>query len=83
MGVLLKKRLLPDDIKPSGLATAAFYTGLLAITLIFAPLALILGLLAVKDIRLNPGKEGIVGAYFGLIAGAIGTTGFVKRVIQH
>ncbi len=55
----------------SGYAIAAGYLGLFAVTLIFAPLALIFGLLALSDIAKHPEKCGKGRAWFGIIMGAI------------
>lgn len=61
--------LLP--VGRSGLAIAAGYTGLFAVTLVFAPVALILGILAIVDIRRHPEKMGMGRAVFGLVMGLI------------
>jgi hypothetical protein len=57
----------------SGLAIAAGYLGLIAIFAFPAPLALLCGLLAVRDIRDHPEKRGMGRAVFGIVMGAIGT----------
>jgi hypothetical protein len=57
----------------SGLAVAAGYAGLFALLVAPAPLAFVLGLLALRDLRMNPAKQGRGRAVFGLIAGAAGT----------
>jgi hypothetical protein len=38
-----------------------------------APLALVLGLVAIRDLRNNPKKHGMGRAVFGLIVGVVGT----------
>jgi len=53
----------------SGLAIAAGYLGLLAPGL--APVALIVGILALRDLRKHPDKHGKGRAWFGIIMGAI------------
>lgn len=65
------RMLLPVD--RSGLAIAAGYAGFFALLVLPAPLALILGILAVLDIRKNSDKHGMGRALFGLITGALGT----------
>ena len=55
----------------SGLAIAAGYVGLFAVLLVPAPIALILGILAVIDIRRHPEKHGMGRAVFALIMGGI------------
>jgi hypothetical protein len=52
-------------------AIAAGYFGLLSILLIFAPFALVTGVLAILDIRKNPEKHGMGRAIFGIIMGAL------------
>lgn len=65
------RMLLP--VGRSGLAIAAGYVGLFAIALIPAPVALLLGILAVRDIKRNPKKHGMGRAVFAIIMGAAGT----------
>jgi len=65
----------------SGLAIAAGYAGLLAILPIFAPIALILGILALCDIRNNPDKHGMGRAIFGLVMGILFTLLLVVCVV--
>jgi hypothetical protein len=52
-------------------AIASGYFGLLSILMIFAPFALITGILAVLDIKKNPEKHGMGRAIFGIIMGAL------------
>jgi predicted acyltransferase len=65
------RMLLP--VGRSGLAIAAGYAGLFAFLVIPAPIALLLGILAVRDLRKHPHKHGMGRAVFGIIAGALGT----------
>ena len=55
----------------SGYALASVILGLLSFSLCLAPLALIFGVLAVKDIRNNSDKHGIGIVVFGILMGAI------------
>lgn len=55
----------------SGLAIAAGYAGLFAILILPAPLALLLGILAVMDIKKHPEKHGMGRAIFAIIMGGI------------
>jgi hypothetical protein len=55
------------------LAIAAGYAGLFAILLFPAPIALILGILAVVDIKKHPEKHGMGRAVFALITGGFFT----------
>ena len=52
-------------------AIAAGYFGLLSILLIFAPFALITGILAIRDIKKNPEKHGMGRAIFGIVMGTL------------
>jgi len=65
------RMLLP--VGRSGLAIAAGYAGLFALLIFPAPLALLLGLLAVRDLRRNPTKHGMGRAVFAITTGALGT----------
>jgi hypothetical protein len=65
------RMLLP--VGRSGLASAAGYAGLFAFLVVPAPLALILGILAVRDLRNHPKKHGMGRAVFGIVIGALGT----------
>jgi hypothetical protein len=53
------------------LAIAAGYAGLFAILIFPAPIALILGILAVIDIKRHPEKYGMGRAIFALITGGL------------
>lgn len=65
------RMLLP--VGRSGLAIAAGYFGLFALMILPAPVALILGILAIRDLKAHPHKRGMGRAVFGLITGALGT----------
>jgi len=56
----------------SGWAILAGYLGLFSVLVLPAPFAILCGVLAIKDIRKNPHKLGLVRAWFGIIAGSIG-----------
>ena len=55
----------------SGWSIAAGYLGLLSILILPAPFAIWFGVLAIRDIKKNPEKMGIVRAWFGILAGSI------------
>jgi membrane protease YdiL (CAAX protease family) len=61
----------------SGLAIAASYAGLFSMLLVFGPLAIVLGILALRDIKRNPKKRGKWRAIFGLVMGILGTIGLL------
>jgi hypothetical protein len=54
----------------SGWAIAAGYLGLLSLLVLPAPFAILCGVMAIKDIRRNPEKLGLVRAWFGILSGA-------------
>jgi len=65
------RMLLPVGRSPY--AIAAGYAGLFAVIPFFAPIALVLGILAVRHIKRNPKLHGLGRAWFGLVMGALGT----------
>ncbi|MBK96271.1 MAG: hypothetical protein CMJ79_11235 [Planctomycetaceae bacterium] len=69
--------LLP--VGRSGHAIIAGYMGLFSLLLLPGPFALLFGILAVKDIKMNPEKSGMGRAIFGIVAGFFATVmlGFV------
>jgi hypothetical protein len=75
------RALLP--VGRSGLAIAAGYVGL--VSFVFSPAALaaiVLGILAIRDIKRNEGKHGMGRAIFALIAGGIVIVGFLVLMIS-
>ncbi|MBS1700806.1 MAG: DUF4190 domain-containing protein [Armatimonadetes bacterium] len=68
-------------VNPSGLAVAAGYLGLFAVTCVFAPIALVVGLLALRDLKNHPQKTGKGRAIFGLVMGIIGTVTMLVMVV--
>ncbi len=78
IGVSAEKPLVDDPamrmLLPVGrslLAIFAGYAGLFAVLFIPAPIALILGILAVIDLKKHPDKLGMGRAVFALIMGAV------------
>ncbi len=63
------KMLVP--IGRSGWAIAAGYMGLFSVLPFVGIIAIILGIVAVKDIKKHPDKLGIGRAWFGIVMGAI------------
>ena len=57
----------------SGWAIAAGYAGLFAALVFPAPIALILGIIAIRHIKKNPKLHGMGRAIFGLVMGVLGT----------
>lgn len=65
------RMLLPIGRTPW--AIAAGYAGLFAATCFLAPLALLLGGIAIYDLKRHPEKHGWGRAIFGTVMGVIGT----------
>jgi hypothetical protein len=76
----LARALLPVGRSPW--AIAAGYLGLFSLLFVFAPLALLTGLVAVWDIRRHPSKHGLGRAWFGIGMGALGTVVLVLMLTQ-
>ena len=60
-------------VNPSLWAVIAGYMGLLSITLVFAPFALLTGIFGLRDLKRNPNKTGKFRAWFGTIMGVVFT----------
>ena len=69
------RMLLP--VGRSGLAIAAGYAGLFALMVWPAPIALVLGILAVRDLKAHPDKLGMGRATFGIVVGALGSAALI------
>ena len=69
------RMLLP--VGRSWWAIAAGYAGLFAVICFPAPIALILGLVAIWDIKSHPEKHGLGRAVFGLVMGILGSVGLI------
>jgi hypothetical protein len=65
----------------SGWAIAAGYAGLFSLLFVCAPISLILGIIAVVDLRKHPEKHGWGRAIFGLVMGAIFSLIFVVMLL--
>src|SRR5512140_468857 len=74
------RMLLP--VGRSGWAIAAGYAGLFAFLVVPAPLALLLGLLAARDLRRHPEKHGWGRTVFGTVIGAAGTLALVALLLS-
>lgn len=73
------RALLP--IGRSWWAIAAGYAGLFSLLLVPAPFALLLGVLALRDLRNHPHLYGKGRAVFALIMGGLGSAGLVWAVL--
>jgi hypothetical protein len=63
----------PSAPGPTGMAQAALVAGVLSIFLCPAPLAIVLGILGILDVRRAPGRRGLGRSIFGLAAGLVGS----------
>lgn len=63
-------------------AIVAGYAGLFAVLLLPAPLALILGVVAIVDIRRNPNKHGMGRAIFAVVMGLLFSVVLVLVVVR-
>ncbi|MDP2234236.1 MAG: DUF4190 domain-containing protein [Actinomycetota bacterium] len=52
-------------------AIAAGYLGLVSVTMLPAPLAVIIGIVAIVDIQKHPERHGMGRAIFGIVMGAV------------
>ena len=73
------RMLLPVGRSPW--AIAAGYAGLFALIPFFAPIALILGIIAIVDIRRHPDRHGMGRAVFGFVMGLIFSAVFLVTLI--
>jgi Domain of unknown function (DUF4190) len=71
--------LIPTN--QSAWAVISGYLGLLSVCALPAPLAVITGILALRDLRRNPDKGGKSRAVFGIITGIFGTIALVASFI--
>jgi len=73
--------LLP--VGRSGWAIAAGYAGLFSVLCFPGPIAIILSIVAIRDMRTHPHRHGWGRAIFGLIMGILGTIGLVMMAVAN
>jgi hypothetical protein len=73
------RAIVPINTTP--LAIAAGYVGLISVLCIPAPLALLLGILALRELKRKPNRDGRYRAVFAIVMGAIFTIPLVVIVI--
>lgn len=66
-----REALIP--VNRTGLSIAAGYAGLFALLIVPAPIALVLGVLALRDLSHKPTVAGRGRAWFGVLTGGLGT----------
>lgn len=69
-------------VNRTGLSIAAGYAGLFAILIVFAPIALVLGVLALRDLSHKPTVAGRGRAWFGVVAGGLGTVVLIGMLLS-
>ena len=77
---VITRMLLP--VNRSGYAIAAGYLGLLSVLVVFAPFALIFGILGVIDIKKNKDKHGMGRAIFGIVMGVLFTISVGLMIVE-
>jgi hypothetical protein len=65
----------------SGWAIAAGYFGLSSLLMLPAPIAILLGIIAIRDIKKHPNRHGMGRAIFGLIMGILGTIPLILGLV--
>jgi Domain of unknown function (DUF4190) len=73
------KYLIP--VNPSVWAVVAGYVGMFSVLAVPAPIAIITGIVALKDLKKNPTKSGHVRAWFAIIIGSFFTLLFTAIII--
>ncbi|MDO4569763.1 MAG: DUF4190 domain-containing protein [Planctomycetia bacterium] len=68
-------------VRTSGLAIIAGYLGLFSVLILPAPFALLFGILALHNLRKNPGLHGYGRAWFGIIMSILSSIGFLLLMI--
>jgi hypothetical protein len=76
----IEHAVIPTD--RSALAIVAGYLGLFALVVVPAPLALLVGVLALLDLRRRPHLLGRGRAWFGVVTGAVGTVVFLSLLLR-
>jgi hypothetical protein len=76
----LLRMLVPVGRSPY--AIAAGYLGLFSLAFCFlGPVAVVLGMLAIRDMRKNPHLTGLPRAILGIVLGLVGTVGFAAVIV--
>jgi hypothetical protein len=73
--------VVPVNVAP--LALIAGYLGFASFLCLPAPLALLVGILALRDLATRPDKVGKGRAWFGIVTGAIGTLLLAIGVLEN
>lgn len=72
--------LVPIAVDP--LAFIAGYAGLFSLTLVLAPVALLIGALALRGLRTKPHARGAGRAWFAVVAGSIGSLCLLVLIVS-
>jgi hypothetical protein len=74
------RALLP--VGRTALSIIAGYVGLLCLVLFFlGPIALLLGILAIVDLKKKPGSHGMGRAVFAIVMGTLGTAATIAWLV--
>ena len=73
------RAVIPINTTP--LAIAAGYVGLISVLCVPAPLALVLGILALRELKRKPNRDGRYRAVFAIVMGVIFTIPLVALVV--
>jgi len=73
--------IVPINVAP--LALIAGYAGLGAFLCLPAPIALLLGVLALRDLEKRPDRTGKGRAWFGVVTGVVGTLCLLLGVVAR
>jgi hypothetical protein len=68
-------------VNTSGWAIAAGYLGLFSLLAVPGPFALACGIIALRQLRKEPGRRGHVRAWVGIVLGALGTVALCCSII--
>ena len=75
------KYLLP--VGRTGWSIAAGWVGFFSILVVPGPLALLLGIVALRDLKQRPEYWGRGRAWFGIVAGSIASIVLIVRLLYH
>jgi hypothetical protein len=72
--------VVPVNVSPWAMVSG--YLGLFSVLLVFAPFALVTGILALRDLKANPKRSGKGRAIFGIVMGSLCSLGLILLVVN-
>jgi hypothetical protein len=72
--------VVPINVSPWAMVSG--YLGLFSVLLIFAPFAIITGILGLSDIKANPNRSGKGRAIFGIVMGSLCMIGLLAMIVM-